>query len=107
MDEQAKAIYLELIDRANTPEEFKVIFKDFLNSYDGSNVTEFKEFLSHFFILLSALDIHMVKAEAYEKIMADHKDLNEYLEDLVSDFKAATDPSKPLAPADGGDDSAN
>lgn len=96
MDKTLKANYIALIQKIDIDQAIKDPLIDFIDTYDGTNIDDFKVFVMTTVLLLSKYSEIEVKAEAYDALADNNADYHDQLDALKSeyeDFKSGKAPS--------------
>lgn len=95
MNESLKDLYLEIIDKSIIEDNIKDSFRDFVETYNGTNEEEYRNFIQVFLSLILSNAKNSVKANAYDELKELQEKLKTQLEILDEDFDIIVN-SKPI-----------
>lgn len=87
MNEASKKRYVTLVEKAGAGEEFLNSFKEFIDSYDGSNEEKLSNFIFELLVLIPKMNVLQIKADGYDALEADQMDFDKDLEELKREYE--------------------
>lgn len=98
MNQEEKNNYIKIIRDINFQQDLSDIFIDFVNSYDGTNIEEFK-MLMFGLITLMMSDLELQdKAEGFDALVYENEDFKKRLEGIKRDYDKINAGDVPAGP---------
>jgi hypothetical protein len=84
--EDIKKTIISTLDRIAYDQDITCALKEFVETYDGTNLAEFKEIMIHVSLLLMQLEKTVAKAEAFDKLAEQNENFKVAANKIKSDY---------------------
>ena len=97
---EIKQKYIELFKQLNYNQDFMAVVLAFIETYDGTNLNEFKEFMMVLLLTLMRLQTLEVKAKGYDALNDQHDEFSSAFAKIKDDFERLNKGLMPSTPTE-------
>lgn len=101
LEQKEKENYIKLIDSLEYDKEYSDILKDFVNTYDGSNIKQLRTVMLGLIILMMSYQEIKIKADGFDALEYDNEEYKKKVSDIKRDFDNLNKGELPQSPFSG------